>query len=308
VSFLNADHPEAKSGAGKFVLLALALLIVAGGMAYWFLGRAPTPEPAPEVPPPTVEKKAPPALEAKPPKADIPTTGSVEVTANVDGASVYIDGEQVGDAPFANKAIRIGRYEVRVTKDGYADLVEGVRVRPGKTVELHASLELLPPSLRVESDVPGATVFLDREYKGTTPVDIKNVTPGEHQLTVSADGYDMHSDTVSVTTGHQDVKVNFQQAVAEFRESIAVIHKHSFGKCQGTLVADADGLRYETDNKKDAFAVPYSALERFEVDYIAKNMNLKIKKGKNYNFTAQSGDADALFVFHKNVQAFLDKM
>ena len=29
------------------------------------------------------------------------------------------------------------------------------------------------------SDVPGATVFMDRNYIGTTPVDIKEVIPGE---------------------------------------------------------------------------------------------------------------------------------
>jgi hypothetical protein len=229
------------------------------------------------------------------------------VTADIDGATVYVNGTSVGSAPYEDSDIGVGSHEVKVTRDGYADYVEIVRIRGGKTTELRVSLNVLPPSLRIVSDVEGATVFLDRNYIGTTPVDIKAVEPGEHQLTVSADGYDMYSETLAVTTGHKDIRVSFEQAASELNESVSVIHKHSFGKCNGTLIADSAGIRYETDHK-DAFAIPYTSLERFEVDYIKKNMNLKVRKGKNYNFTEQSGNADALFVFHKNVQAFLERM
>jgi hypothetical protein len=148
-------------------------------------------------------------------------------------------------------------------------------------------------------------VFLDRNFIGTTPVDIKEVAAGEHQLTVSADGFEMHAETLSLTAGHREITVNFKDV--SLNESIAVVHKHGMGSCQGTLVADDSGLRYDTSNKGDAFRVPYASLERFEVDYIDKNLNVKVRKGKNYNFTDAKGNADALFVFHKNVQAFRDR-
>ena len=298
MSFFSANDSESKSGGGKSVVLALIVLLCLGGAAYWFHARAPEPEREREA----VKKEVPPK-----PRADVASTGSLMVTANLDGASVYVNGASVGSAPYEDADIRVGSHEVKVTKEGYADHVEIVRIRPGKSAELRASLTLLPPSLRIVSDVPGATVFLDRNYIGATPVDINAVEPGDHQLTVSADGYDMYTETVSVTTGHKDVRVSFEQAASELNESVRVIHKHSFGNCSGTLIADSAGIRYETDHK-NAFAIPYGSLERFEVDYIKKYMNLKVRKGKNYNFTDQSGDADALFVFHKNVQAFLERM
>ncbi len=313
MSFLHSDDSddsEATSSAGKFLALAVVILIAIGG-AYWFLYDSSEPAPETEVveaPPPVVEDEAPPP----PPrptarKADLPAFGSLVVTANVDSASVYVDDELVGSAPFENSEIPIGMYRVRVTKEGYEDSVKDVRVRPGRKAEMRASLDLTPPSLSVQSDIPGATVFLDRRYKGTTPVTIKDVMAGEHQLTVSVDGYEMYAEKVTITTGHRNVRIDFKQSVADFNESIPVIHKHSFGKCQGVLMADANGLRYVTDHK-DSFAIPYGSLERFEVDYIKTNMNLKVQKGRNYNFTAQSGDADALFLFHKNVQSFLGKL
>lgn len=307
MSFLNAKNNDSSSGAGKSILVALVVLLALGGAGYWFFSRTPEPEPAPvEPPPPVVEKEEPPP---PPPKArrDVPSTGSLRVTAEIDGATVHVDGQEVGPAPYEGADLRAGRHEVKVTKQGYVDYVEIVRVRGGEVSNLNVTLDALPPSLRIVSDVPGATVFLDRNYIGATPVDIDTVEPGEHQLTVSADGYDMYSETFTVTTGHKDIQVSFEQAAAELNETVSVVHKHGFGNCSGTLIADSGGIRYETDHK-DAFAIPYDSLERFEVDYIKKNMNLKVRKGKNYNFTETSGNADALFVFHKNVQEFLERM
>ena len=309
MSFLNANDDDSSSGAGKsVVLLALIVLMCLGGAGYWFYNRASEPEPATEAtppPPPAAKKETPPP--APPKSRDLLSTGSLTVTAELDGANVYVNGTSVGSAPYEDADIRVGSHEVKVTRDGYADYVEIVRIRGGKSTELRVSLHLLPPSLRIVSDVAGATVFLDRNYIGTTPVDVKAVEPGEHQLTVSADGYDMYTETVVVTTGHRDIRVSFEQAASELNESVSVIHKHSFGKCTGTLIADSAGIRYLSDHK-DAFTIPYASLERFEVDYMKKNLNLKVRKGKNYNFTEQSGDADALFVFHKKVQAFLERM
>lgn len=300
------DSKEHDGGTGKFVVLAILVLAVLGAIVVWFLQRAPQPAPSPE-------SKAPPAAEpalpreptlAIPPKIDIPTVGSLQVRSNVEGATVYLDGNSVGQAPYRGEEIPAGRHRVRVEKEGYQPFESDVRVQGGDLAELSAKLELFPASLRIVSDVPGATVFLDRNYVGTTPVDVKAISPGEHELTVSAQGYDMHAETLNVTKGHHDINVSFKHI--DLHESISVVHKHGFGSCEGTLIADNSGLRYETSNQSDAFNVPFSELEKFEVDYIKKNLNVKIRKGKNYNFTEKSGNADSLFVFHKNVKTFLD--
>ena len=307
MSILNDNENEevaSGGGAGKWIAAVAFIAIVGGGVAFWMTQQRvepPAPEPAPvesepaaEAPPPPPKKKAPSR------RADVPSTGTISVSASVSGAQVYIDGELAGETPYEDAAIPIGQYAVTVKKDGYIDFNEDVRVRPGQAVSLRASLDLVPPSLNVTSDVAGATVFVNRKYVGETPVLVPDLTPGEHQITVSAEGYDMHAETVTIGTGRHELQVAFQSQVEAFQEAIAVVHKHSFGKCEGRLVADAQGIRFETDHK-DAFAIPYDQLERFEVDYIKKNLNLKIARGKNYNFTEETGNSDPLFVFHKNV-------
>jgi PEGA domain len=302
------DPEEPDSGTGKFVVLAILVLAVLGAITVWFLQRAPHPAPPPSTKAPAPLEREEPKTELPipppAPETDVPSSGSIHIGSNVDGATVYVDGKEVGQAPYDGTGVATGRHQVRVSKDGYQTFETEVRVRGGARAELTATLELAPSSLRIVSDVPGATVFLDRNYLGTTPVDVKTITAGEHQLTVSAEGYDMHAETVNVTTGHQEISVSFKNV--QLHETLPVVHKHGMGSCEGTLVADNSGLRYETSNKGDAFRVPFSALDQFEVDYIKKNLNVKVRKGKNYNFTEKSGNADALFVFQKNVKAFID--
>jgi hypothetical protein len=310
VSFLHHEPQGGGSGAAKFVALALFVLALLGGMALWFLRHRP--EPAP--PPPTAETP-PSAVEREPEKAapeperreeDVPAPGSVAISSSVEGASVYLDDELLGEAPVTREDVPAGRHRVRVESPGHEPFVKDVRIRAGSRTEVATTLTPLASSLRVESDVPGATVFLDRNYVGTTPVDIKNLSPGEHQLTVSADGYGMYAETMNLERGHRNIRVSFKNV--SLSERISVVHKHRIGSCEGTLVADNQGLRYETANKNDGFLVPFASLEQFEVDYLDKNLKVKLRKGKSYNFAEKGGDADALFVFHKNVQAFREKM
>ena len=206
MSFLHHQPEDRGSGAIKFVVLAVGVLAVLGGIAFWFLRHAPEPavsRPSPAEAPPAVEREPEREPEPETPatEADVAAPGSISISATVGGATVYLDGELVGEAPVTREDVPAGRHRIRVESEGHEPFESEVRVRPGKRETVEVSLAPLAASLRIESDVPGATVFLDRNYVGTTPVDIKDVSPGEHQLTVSADGYDMHAETV-IGRGH----------------------------------------------------------------------------------------------------------
>ncbi len=153
--------------------------------------------------------------------------------------------------------------------------------------------------LRIDSDVPGAMVFLDRNFIGNTPATVKGVAPGTHRLNVTADGYESYSEPIEVAVGPADVLVKFKEI--RLKENVDVVHKHAMGSCEGKLLADPQGVRYETANKDDAFSMKFSEVETFEVDYLKKNLRIKKRGGKQYNFTTKADSADPLFVFHRNV-------
>jgi hypothetical protein len=155
-------------------------------------------------------------------------------------------------------------------------------------------------TLRIETDVPGAQVFIDRQFVGTTPLTAANVKPGTHQLNLTAEGFDGIAQTIDVEPGPRDLSFRFREVRLD--AAIAVVHKHRIGSCQGRLVATPGGLRYETADKDDGFNTPLSELESFQVDYQDKNLRIKLRKGRQFNFTDPDGNADRLFVFHRDVE------
>jgi PEGA domain len=171
-----------------------------------------------------------------------------------------------------------------------------------------AGRELAPPApaprpagaLRVRSDVPGASVFLDRKFLGTTPLDVDGLAAGSHRLNVSVEGYEGHAQAIEIGDVPADVDVRFKEV--RLNAAVPVVHKHGVGSCSGQLVADPAGLRYETANREDAFTLRFEDVDIFVVDYLKKNLRVKKRGGRTWNFEDPKGQADPLFVFHRDVE------
>ena len=161
-------------------------------------------------------------------------------------------------------------------------------------------------SLRLESDVPGASVFIDRQFVGNTPLMLDNIEPGTKRVQLTANGFDSIQRTIEVKPGPNTVTLRIKEVTLSARTP--VVHKHRFGSCEGTLRASLDGLQYVTTNPEDAFQLPYAQMETFAVDYLEKNLRVKQRGGKTWNFTNRTENADALFVFHRDVEAARKKL
>jgi hypothetical protein len=166
------------------------------------------------------------------------------------------------------------------------------RPRTGPRAEAAAT------TLRVDADVPGASVFLDRKFLGATPVETRDFEPGPHRLNVSAEGYEMYGESVELTAGPNEVIVKFKEVRLD--ERVDVVHKHGVGSCRGRLVATTAGLRFEAEKAGDSFEARLPSLEPLQVDYLKRTLRVKQKGGKTWNFTADS--ADALLLFQKAVE------
>ncbi len=154
-------------------------------------------------------------------------------------------------------------------------------------------------TLIIESDVPETSVFIDRVFLGMAPVTAKDLAPGPHRLNMSVTGYDGVSETIDVEPGTRTISMKFKEIRLD--ERIDVSHKHGIGSCTGTLRASPQRLVYDTTHAGDAFAAALTDLETFQMDFVQKNLRVKVRAGKTYNFTV-SGDATALYQFHQTVE------
>ena len=160
-------------------------------------------------------------------------------------------------------------------------------------------------TLRIDSDVPGASVFIDRVYLGTTPLTAPNVTPGSHRLNASATGYEGIAENIDVVAGSRDIMLKFKEIRLDVR--VDVTHKHGVGSCTGTLSASPQGIKYVTSHANDAFEAPLADVAALDLDFLAKNLRLRLKSGKTYNFTETGGGADQLYAFHRDVNKVIKK-
>ncbi|MBY0493025.1 MAG: PEGA domain-containing protein [Cyanobacteria bacterium] len=161
-------------------------------------------------------------------------------------------------------------------------------------------------SLSLETDVPGASVFIDRQFVGNTPLSLDKLEPGSKRVQITATGFDSVQKTIELNPGPNAITIRVKEVSLNARTT--VVHKHAMGSCDGQLSATLDGLRYDTSNKGDAFALPYAQVESFVVDYLQKNLRVKQKGGKTWNFTDKNDNADVLFVFHRDVEAARRKL
>jgi hypothetical protein len=181
---------------------------------------------------------------------------------------------------------------------------------PPRTGAASPNVETRPTSsestaaLMVQSDVPGASVFLDREFVGTTPLTLRDLATGQRQLNVTATGHEGYAAAIDIVPGANRVNVEFTKV--RLNVTVPVVHRHAMGSCQGMLAATPKGISYETPNASDAFTLGYAELDEFEVDYLKKNLRMRRRAGKTWNFT--SDNADALFVFHRDVSKARDKL
>ena len=295
MALLDEDErtPTVGGRSHRMPLLVAALVVLGLGCGAFLWLR---PSPAPPGP-------ASPSLSSAPaPAASRPSTtaGALEVTADKPGAVVSVDGRTLGDAPQTVAALSPGRHAVRVEAPGFEPWTQEAHVLPGLTTRLQARLMRAPASLRIECDVPGASIFLDRRFVGPAPVELHDIAPGPHQVNVSAEGFDPRAETVDVAPGRAIITVRLREV--RLAEALEVVHRHALGSCAGRLTASPAGVRYETQHAKDGFDVPLAALERLEVDYLKKTLSLKLRGGRTYTFAPRGGSADPLLVFQQNVE------
>jgi PEGA domain len=203
--------------------------------------------------------------------------------------------------PPSREATRAGAAPPRAAAAPRAPAAK-VEAEPAPAAEAPLSVGVL----HIDSDVPGAQVFIDREFLGAAPVTAASVKPGTHRVNVSAEGYDGVAETIEVSPGPRDVMIKLKEVRLDTK--LNVVHKHRLGSCTGRLIATPQGMRYETADKDDSFAAPLLDLETFDVDYLEKNLRVKHRKGKLFNFTDPEGNADRLFVFHRDVEKARERL
>jgi len=115
--------------------------------------------------------------------------GELVVQSRPVSARVAIDGEERGVTPLT-VALPSGAHVLEVQSGRSEPRVIPLTIRPGVQTAQYIELQnvALTGGLDIRSDPPGARVTIDGQNRGTTPVTIRDLAPGDHQVVLEGGG------------------------------------------------------------------------------------------------------------------------
>jgi TonB family protein len=188
------------------VLGLVALLVVGGaglGGLLWLKqrlgGASPSPEPS-ATPVPVASATAGPTPE---PSA-APVLGTLGVESEPAGAAVSLNGEARGVTPLNLSDLALGEYDLKLEARGFLPFSQKVTLSDGQPVQVRATLTRPSPSqatLDVLSTPFGASVAIDGQPAGQTPLTGYKLKPGPHRVELTRPGFEPYSQSVTLQAG-----------------------------------------------------------------------------------------------------------
>lgn len=115
-------------------------------------------------------------------------SGRLQVSTAKPGALVFLDDVYLGKSPL-NEAVAPGSYELRVSHEECEDESRSIDLNQSSNFSFECRPVKGDATLVVNSDPPGAQVFLNVEFLGTTPLKVENLKEGTHRIRISLDNH-----------------------------------------------------------------------------------------------------------------------
>ena len=145
--------------------------------------------------------------------------GYIDVYSNVDGASVYFNGEYKGTTSGGVLSVGVSPTgtpvtTIMVSKSGYTTWTGAPSKMPsdGEHVAVNADLQPVttvptttPPvttgTIYAQSSPSGAAIYLNGNFYGYSPVTIPNLAPGSYSMKAALSGYSPDTQVITVYAG-----------------------------------------------------------------------------------------------------------
>lgn len=126
----------------------------------------------------------------------------VTLTITPEGATVLIDGRNVGQSPIAPITLAAGRHEIELNAPEHESLHRGILVIAGQPLALTLQLKpiLRTGQLRIRAVPPTAMIRIEGKLYGTGSVEVE-LASGGYTLEVSAPGYRTERSEIAIAPG-----------------------------------------------------------------------------------------------------------
>jgi tetratricopeptide (TPR) repeat protein len=137
-------------------------------------------------------------------------TKEILVTSDPSGAAVRINGRFLGTTPVRARQLQKGKHVILLQHHGFSPLRHQLLLPSVdlKNNRVHLQLEPLKTGdLNITTQPAGATVLLNGEERGNTPLTLEALPPGQYRLLLRRAGHEPFLKTVNIAPG-QELKLS----------------------------------------------------------------------------------------------------
>ena len=149
-------------------------------------------------------------------------SGALVCLSEPEGVEVTVNGVVRGKTPLTLESIPKGSVKVRYSLGGYMDETRELKLNAGDRETLDIAMKGIPAKLSVVTVPEKATVYVDGEYQGKSPVAVTDLKPGEHTVKVELSGHAPASQTVHLSNGEEETATIALKSVLSRLEIVTV--------------------------------------------------------------------------------------
>jgi serine/threonine protein kinase len=195
-----------------------------------------------------------------------PIVGKLLLTLEPQDALVTIDSQTYGEIQ-SDLTLAAGTHQLKVQKEGYEPYDSEIVLTEETPLEVEVRLKPILTKVSVTSTPKGASVYLDGDEKGKTPLTLEKVRFGKHEISIRKGGHEKFSENIEVKSA-QPVTLNAE--LKELPGAIAIVsHPPGAklkinGQIKGETPYTVNGLKageYTITLSKDGYRVVEKKLE-----------------------------------------------
>ncbi|PLX09657.1 MAG: hypothetical protein C0596_01150 [Marinilabiliales bacterium] len=208
-------------------------------------------------------------------------------------SDIYIDNEKVGSQTYNGRLIE-GLHIVKIQAENYKTFTKEILIVANKNYTIEEELIHKTGVISVQSEPMGASIFIDGDFKGTTPKFVRDVWAGEREISIEKEGFATHKEMIYVESDRTKEYIYKLESARKF--TLTTTHSGADVYLNNVLIGKTP-LSFELDqsnhNKikitKEGYHVIYDELPN-DSRLKEKNYNLE-KHSLAYNADNKSSSA-----------------
>ncbi len=217
-------------------------------------------------------------------------SGTLEVSADPEGAEVLVNGISRGEAPCRIDRIPGGIVTLQLQAPGFIAQQREITLAAGEVQNINIQLKPLPGTLRIvavttsATPLEGARVYIDNEFKGDTPFDFVNAAPKLYRVRIDKTGYESVAREVTLEKG---ASVTEECRLAKITGRLEIVT----APASATILIDGKKIGITSTRSSDSNAVsdPFATdeinegeheIEIFRKGFATQKRKIEVKRGE----------------------------